>query len=70
VNNHTTRVLLGGLADPTLAEWLPTLTGSPSSEDASPALRADQLRRWPLGAALLVAGRAAPLRLRLARPDR
>lgn len=71
VNNHTTRVLLGGLADPTLDEWLPTLTGSPRSarDDATlTSLRSDELRRWPVGAALLVAGRHPPVRLRLARP--
>jgi type IV secretory pathway TraG/TraD family ATPase VirD4 len=72
VNNHTSRVLLGGLADPTLGEWLPTLTG-PASETtgrtgAAP-LSPEQLRQWPRGAAVLVAGRHPPLRLRLsARP--
>jgi len=71
VNNHTTRVLLGGLADPTLDEWLPTLTGSAraAAGDGTPsALRSDELRQWPRGAALLVAGRHPPVRLRLARP--
>jgi type IV secretory pathway TraG/TraD family ATPase VirD4 len=70
VNNHTTRVLLGGLADPTLDEWLPTLTGAPraTGDGASLSLRSAELRRWPRGAAVLVAGRDPPVRLRLARP--
>jgi type IV secretory pathway TraG/TraD family ATPase VirD4 len=73
VNNHTTRVLLGGLADPTLDEWLPTLTGSSRAArgDGSVAtLRSDDVRQWPKGAALLVAGRHAPVRLRLEHPRR
>src|ERR1019366_4085814 len=63
--------LLGGLADPTLDEWLPTLTGSAraAAGDGTPsALRSDELRQWPRGAALLVAGRHPPVRLRLAGP--
>ncbi|HEV3213909.1 MAG TPA: type IV secretory system conjugative DNA transfer family protein [Acidimicrobiales bacterium] len=66
VNNHTTRVLLGGLADPTLAEWLPTLTG-PARADArrATALAPEELRQWPRGAAVLIAGRSPPVRLRL-----
>jgi hypothetical protein len=71
VNNHTTRVLLGGLADPTLDEWLPTLTGSSRSargQGHTTPLRSDELRQWPRGAALVVAGRDPPVRLRLARP--
>jgi type IV secretory pathway TraG/TraD family ATPase VirD4 len=73
VNNHTTRILLGGLADPTLDEWLPTLTGSPGAVHgggaASATLRSAEVRRWPAGAALLVAGRHPPVRLRLAAPS-
>jgi type IV secretion system protein VirD4 len=66
VNNHTTRILLGGLADPTLGEWLPTLTGPAHADGAGATpLAPEQLRQWPRGTALLVAGRAAPLRLRL-----
>ncbi len=73
VNNHTTRVLLGGLADPTLDEWLPTLTGSARAahlDGSTAALRGDELRQWPTGAALLVAGRHPPVRLRLEHPPR
>ena len=67
VNNHTSRVLLGGLADPTLAEWLPTLTGPARLAGGRPAgaLAPEELRQWPRGAAVLVAGREPPVRLRL-----
>jgi type IV secretory pathway TraG/TraD family ATPase VirD4 len=67
VNNHTSRVLLGGLADPTLAEWLPTLTGPARVASGRPvvAVAPEQLRQWPRGAAVLVTGREPPLRLRL-----
>jgi len=65
VNNHTSRVLLGGLADPTLAEWLPTLTGPARVAGGGAAVVPEELRQWPRGAAVLVAGRAAPLRVRL-----
>jgi type IV secretion system protein VirD4 len=67
VNNHTTRVLLGGLADPTLAEWLPTLTGPArvTGGDRGLALAPEELRQWPRGAAVVVTGREPPLRIRL-----
>jgi type IV secretory pathway TraG/TraD family ATPase VirD4 len=68
VNNHTSRVLLGGLADPTITEWLPTLTGTDRPRDAearSTSLTAEELRRWPRGAAVLISGRLPPVRLRL-----
>lgn len=67
VNNHTTRVLLGGLADPTLSEWLPTLTGPArvAAGDPSPSLAAEELRQWPRGAAIVIAGREPPVRIRL-----
>ena len=67
VNNHTSRVLLGGLADPTLAEWLPTLTGPARAASGRPAaaLATEQVRQWPRGAAVLVTGREPPVRLRL-----
>jgi type IV secretory pathway TraG/TraD family ATPase VirD4 len=67
VNNHTTRVLLGGLADPTLAEWLPTLTGPArvTRGDRGPALAPEELRQWPRGAAVVVTGREPPVRMLL-----
>jgi type IV secretory pathway TraG/TraD family ATPase VirD4 len=70
VNNHTTRVLLGGLADPTLAEWLETLTGPARGHDEASPLAAGELRQWPRGAAVVVSGHAAPVRLRLHRARR
>jgi hypothetical protein len=73
VNNHTSRVVLGGLADPTLSEWLPALTG-PSSPSGPPHTAAhvtvEELRQWPMGAALLVVGRHRPVRLVLRPPRR
>lgn len=71
LNNHSHRVLLGGLADPTLGEWLPVLTGAarPGDQQRSALLGAAELRQWPRGAALLVAGRHPPVRLVL-RPPR
>lgn len=72
VNNHTTRVLLGGLADPTLAEWLPALTGPAVPARRGPTgahLTVEELRQWPPGAAVLVSGRHRPVRLAL-RPAR
>ena len=70
VNNHAARVLLGGLADPTLDEWLPTLTGPArvtTGRTAAP-ITTEELRQWPRGAAVVVAGRLAPVRLRLRAP--
>jgi type IV secretory pathway TraG/TraD family ATPase VirD4 len=71
VNNHTSRVVLGGLADPTLSEWLPALTGpsSPSGPHSEAHVTVEELRQWPMGAALLVVGRHRPVRLVL-RPPR
>lgn len=50
VNNHTTRVVMAGLADPTLERYLPELT----RERKDVALR--PLRQRPVGTALVVAG--------------
>lgn len=64
VNNHTSRVLLGGLADPTLLEWLPTLTGTGPVTGSEPAaLGADELRRFPHGCGVLVADRHRAVRI-------
>jgi hypothetical protein len=73
VNNHTSRVLFGGLADPTLSEWLPTLTGPSGmslSEPATTHVTAEELRQLPRGAAILVVGRHRPVRLMLRAPRR
>lgn len=50
VNNHGARVVVGGLADPTAATYLPEL--SPDDES-----RQRPLRQRPVGSALLIAGR-------------
>lgn len=70
LNNHTHRILIGGLADPTLQEWLPVLTGTRSGARAPAVLGAAELRQWPRGAAVLVAGRHPPVRLALRAPRR
>jgi type IV secretory pathway TraG/TraD family ATPase VirD4 len=59
VNNHTTRVVLGGLADPTVRKYLPELVEiRPEAPDVS-------LRRRPRGTAMVVAGNAAVFHVRL-----
>ena len=60
VNNHATRVVLGGLADPSVATYLPELTTSTKERPMIP------LRLRPGGTALVVSGRAKvyPIRLR------
>jgi hypothetical protein len=73
VNNHTSRVLFGGLADPTISEWLPALTGPSSGSRADSAdthVTVEELRQLPRGAALLVVGRHRPVRLVLRAPRR
>ena len=59
VNNHTTRVVLGGLADPTVGKYLPELVATkPDVPDVS-------LRRRPRGTAMVVAGNKAVFHVRL-----
>jgi len=60
VNNHTTRVVLAGLADPTLSTYLPELVAT--SRDTTPL----SLRLHPKGTAMVVSGgrRAYGVRLR------
>ena len=78
VNNHTTRVLLSGLADPGSAELLGILTGSARAQVARRALSGQQvsderrailepheLRRMPVHTGVVISGRMAPVRLRL-----
>jgi type IV secretion system protein VirD4 len=57
VNNHSTRLVLGGLLDPRVTTYLPEL--APSDERSAP------LRMWPTGSAALISGRRALLRTRL-----
>ncbi|HQT99258.1 MAG TPA: type IV secretory system conjugative DNA transfer family protein [Acidimicrobiales bacterium] len=59
VNNHATRVVLAGLADPTVSTYLPELVEAP--EGARPV----SLRRGAPGTAFVVSGRRAPFRVRL-----
>jgi len=59
VNNHTTRVVLGGLADPTAATYLPELL---ETRDGSKAVA---LRLRPVGTATVVAGRERVFSIRL-----
>ncbi|MHB8379347.1 MAG: type IV secretory system conjugative DNA transfer family protein [Acidimicrobiales bacterium] len=60
VNNHTTRVVLGGLADASVGKYLPELV------DAKPDSRQVPLRLRPRGTAVVVAGgrRVFAVRLR------
>jgi type IV secretory pathway TraG/TraD family ATPase VirD4 len=59
VNNHTTRVVLGGLADPTVGNYLPELV------DTKPDTRAVPLRLRPRGTAMVVAGTERVFHVRL-----
>lgn len=61
VNNHTTRVVLGGLADPTASQFLPELFET--RKNAPPLV---PLRQRPPGTATVIAGHRAayPVRLR------
>ena len=52
VNNHTTRMVLGGLADPTVATYLPELA------ELEKGTRPVLIRQRPSGTALVVAGRS------------
>ena len=60
VNNHTTRLVLGGLADPTASQFLPELFET--RKDAPPAV---PLRQRPPGTGTVIAGHrpAYPVRL-------
>jgi type IV secretory pathway TraG/TraD family ATPase VirD4 len=60
VNNHTTRLVLGGLADPTASQFLPELFET--SKDAPPSV---PLRQRPPGTGTVIAGHrpAYPVRL-------
>jgi type IV secretory pathway TraG/TraD family ATPase VirD4 len=60
VNNHTTRLVLGGLADPTASQFLPELFET--RKDAPPSV---PLRQRPPGTGTVIAGHrpAYPVRL-------
>lgn len=59
VNNHTTRVVLGGLADPSVAKYLPELVARDADSREVP------LRRRPRGTAVVVAGNRDVFHVRL-----
>lgn len=59
VNNHTTRLVLGGLADPTVATFLPELTEAREGHHLVP------LRQRAAGTAMLVAGRRRAVEVRM-----
>lgn len=59
VNNHTTRVVMGGLADATVGKYFPELVV------ARDDLKTVPLRRRPPGTALVVAGRRPVFAVRL-----
>jgi type IV secretory pathway TraG/TraD family ATPase VirD4 len=60
VNNHTTRVVLGGLADPTASQFLPELFET--RKDAPPMV---PLRQRPPGTATVIAGHRPAYAVRL-----
>jgi type IV secretory pathway TraG/TraD family ATPase VirD4 len=60
VNNHTTRLVLGGLADPTASHYLPELLET--SKDAPPSL---PLRQRPPGTGTVIAGHRPAYAVRL-----
>ena len=73
VNNHRTRVILGGLADPTAAELVVGLAGvrrdrmggdSPGVLER-PLVAAHELRQMPLRSGLVISGSVPVARLRL-----
>ncbi len=59
VNNHTTRLVLGGLADPTVANYLPELLESREGRKVVP------IRQRPIGTGAVVAGRHPVYTVRL-----
>ena len=59
VNNHTTRIVLGGLADPTVSKYLPELS------DFKEGKRVEPIRERASGTALGVAGRRPVFVVRL-----
>ena len=60
VNNHTTRLVLGGLADPTASQFLPELFET--RKDAPPLV---PLRQRPPGTGTVIAGHRPAFSVRL-----
>lgn len=59
VNNHSTRVIMSGLADPTVSKFLPELVTVKDGVEENP------IRQRPPGTAVVVAGRMAAFDVRL-----
>jgi type IV secretory pathway TraG/TraD family ATPase VirD4 len=59
VNNHTTRVVMGGLSDPTVGKYLPEMVVPKEDTRTLP------LRRRPAGTALVVSGRRPVFEVRV-----
>jgi len=59
VNNHSTRVVLGGLTDPTISRYLPELIDDAQGSSVA------TLRQRPPGTALVVAGRRPVFEIQL-----
>ena len=59
VNNHSTRVIMSGLADPTVSKFLPELVTVKDGVEENP------IRQRPPGTAVVVAGRKAAFDVRL-----
>jgi type IV secretion system protein VirD4 len=57
VNNHASRLVLGGLVDPKVTTYLPELR---PTDDKEPPLRS-----WPVGSAVLLSGRLPKMTTRL-----
>jgi type IV secretory pathway TraG/TraD family ATPase VirD4 len=64
VNNHATRVVLSGLADPGVSTFLPELT-TPTGRGPQPERRVRPLRLRPAGTAAVVSGRRPVYMIRL-----
>ena len=67
VNNHATRLVLAGLADPTAATYVPEVA-PPVNSSRSPTAKgrpAPSMRERPRGTALVVAGNRRPVTVRI-----
>jgi hypothetical protein len=60
VNNHTTRIVMGGLADPSVSQYLPELFDT--RKDAAPTV---PLRQRPPGTGAVIAGHRPVFSVRL-----
>jgi len=69
VNNHATRIVLGGLVDSRAASFLPEIFATPAPKtttaNAPPPAEAKSLRQWPRGSAVVISGRLPLFRTRL-----